>query len=157
MGQTALLPFRRKACWEFFSPWKVRRLRPGLNPRTWVPKASRLPLDHRSHYSVCIWLQYRNGMSNWNILFTTSKLTRWIRADCAFRICMPCARRIQNILLFTPFFVPTLNEISFSRHTFLRKVFFNLRANLIRKTESIESIVPYQSGRWHCSKVQSSQ
>ena len=22
-----------------FSPWKIRRLRPGLNPRTWVPKA----------------------------------------------------------------------------------------------------------------------
>jgi len=26
-------------------------LRPVLNPRTWVPKASRLPLDHRSHLS----------------------------------------------------------------------------------------------------------
>jgi hypothetical protein len=25
-----------------------RRLRPGVNPRTWVPKASTLPLDHRS-------------------------------------------------------------------------------------------------------------
>ena len=48
MGQTALLPFRRKAYWEFFSPWKIRRFRPGLNPRTWVPKASTLPLDHRS-------------------------------------------------------------------------------------------------------------
>ena len=24
----------------FFSPWKIRRLRPGLNPRVWVPKAS---------------------------------------------------------------------------------------------------------------------
>ena len=31
-----------------FSPWKIQRLRPGLNPRTWVPKASTLPLDHRS-------------------------------------------------------------------------------------------------------------
>jgi len=27
---------------------KIRRLRPGANPRTWVPKASTLPLDHRS-------------------------------------------------------------------------------------------------------------
>ena len=34
MGPTALLPLRRKACWGFF--------RPGLNPRTWVPKASTL-------------------------------------------------------------------------------------------------------------------
>ena len=40
---------------EDFSPWKIRRLRPGLNPRTWVPKASTLPLDHRSRLigSLC--------------------------------------------------------------------------------------------------------
>ena len=30
-----------------FSPLKIRRLRPGLNPRTWVLKASTLPLDQR--------------------------------------------------------------------------------------------------------------
>jgi hypothetical protein len=33
---------------RIFSPWKIRRLRPGFNPRTWVLKASTLPLDHRS-------------------------------------------------------------------------------------------------------------
>jgi len=33
---------------RIFSPLKIRRLRPGLNPRTWVPKASMLTLDH--HY-----------------------------------------------------------------------------------------------------------
>ena len=33
---------------RIFSPLKIRRLRPGLNPRIWVPKASTLPLDHRS-------------------------------------------------------------------------------------------------------------
>jgi len=31
---------------RIFSSLKIRRLRPGLNPRTWVPKASTLPLDH---------------------------------------------------------------------------------------------------------------
>ena len=31
-----------------FFALKIRRLRPGFNPRTWVPKASTLPLDHRS-------------------------------------------------------------------------------------------------------------
>ena len=50
MGPTALLPLRRKACWGFSSPLKIRRLRPGLNPRTWVLKASTLPLDHRSRW-----------------------------------------------------------------------------------------------------------
>ena len=39
MGPMALLPLRRKACWGFFA-LKIRRLRPGLNPRTWVLKAS---------------------------------------------------------------------------------------------------------------------
>jgi len=34
---------------RIFLPLKIRRLRLGLNPRTWVPKASTLPLDHRSH------------------------------------------------------------------------------------------------------------
>jgi hypothetical protein len=31
-----------------FSPWKIRRLRPGLNPRTRVLEASTHPLNHRS-------------------------------------------------------------------------------------------------------------
>ena len=48
MGLTAFLPLRRKACWGFFFALNVRRLWPGLNPRTWVLKASTLPLDHRS-------------------------------------------------------------------------------------------------------------
>jgi len=55
MGPTALLPFRRKACWGFFRPEKSRRLRPGLNPRTWVLKGSTLSLDHRSLFMTCHW------------------------------------------------------------------------------------------------------
>jgi hypothetical protein len=52
MGPTALLPLRRKACWGFFRPENSWQLRPGLNPRTWVPKGSTLPLDHRSRCTV---------------------------------------------------------------------------------------------------------
>jgi hypothetical protein len=37
-----------------FSPWKIRCLRPGLNPRTWVPKVSTLPLDHRSRFPTIL-------------------------------------------------------------------------------------------------------
>ena len=48
MGKTALLPFRRKAFWGFFSTWKIRRFRSGLNPPNLGTKASTLPLDHRS-------------------------------------------------------------------------------------------------------------
>jgi len=39
---------------KIFSPLKIRRLRPGLHPRTWVPKASTLPLEHRSRCFVFI-------------------------------------------------------------------------------------------------------
>ena len=63
MGQTALLPFRRKAGWGFFSPWKIRWLRPGLNPRTWVPKASTLPLDHWSRLQLSIHLHVLNSIT----------------------------------------------------------------------------------------------
>jgi hypothetical protein len=49
IGPKALLPLRRKACWGFL---KIRRLRPGLDPRTWVLKASTLPLDNRSRYDT---------------------------------------------------------------------------------------------------------
>jgi hypothetical protein len=43
MGPTALLP-PKEGVLRIFSPLKIRRLRPGLNPRTWVLKASTLPL-----------------------------------------------------------------------------------------------------------------
>ena len=44
--QTSMPPYVLRIF--FYLPLKIRRLRPGLNPRTWVPKASTLPLDHRS-------------------------------------------------------------------------------------------------------------
>jgi len=36
---------------KIFSPIKIRQSQPGLNPRTWVLKASTLPLDQR--FSNC--------------------------------------------------------------------------------------------------------
>jgi len=41
-------PSKRRRAEDFFA-LKFRRLQPGVNPRTWVPKASTLPLDHRSY------------------------------------------------------------------------------------------------------------
>jgi hypothetical protein len=63
MGPTALLPLRKKACWGFFSPRKIWRLRPDLYPWTWVPGASMLttrppkPLCFTvtSNYRFCIY------------------------------------------------------------------------------------------------------
>ena len=75
MGPTALLPLRRKACWEFFRPKN-----PGLNPRTWVIKDSTLPLDHRSRNTHIVqqihirWQQYTQDNYN-NIHKTTNNNT----------------------------------------------------------------------------------
>ena len=40
MGQNLLLP--EEGMLRIFTPVKIQRLRPGLNPRTWVPEASML-------------------------------------------------------------------------------------------------------------------
>ena len=47
MGPTAVLPLQGRRAEDFFA-LKIRQLRLGLNPRTWVLKASTLPLHHRS-------------------------------------------------------------------------------------------------------------
>jgi len=47
MGPMALLPLRR-----ILSSLKIRRFRPGLNPRTWVLKASTLPLYHQCRWII---------------------------------------------------------------------------------------------------------
>ena len=49
MGPTALLPLRRKACWEFFRP-KNPTASTGFEPANLGIKASTLTLDHRSRY-----------------------------------------------------------------------------------------------------------
>jgi hypothetical protein len=40
-------PYEGRHAEDFFA-LKIRRLQPGANPRTWVRKASTLPLEHRS-------------------------------------------------------------------------------------------------------------
>jgi len=37
-----------------FFALKIRRLRPGMNPRTWIRKASTLPLDHPSRFAIAV-------------------------------------------------------------------------------------------------------
>ena len=47
-GENGFTSLPKGGVLRIFSPRKIRRLRPGLSTRTWVPKASTLPLDHRS-------------------------------------------------------------------------------------------------------------
>ena len=46
-GTNGFTSLPKEGVLRIFSPWKILWLRPGLNPRTWVPKANTLPLDHR--------------------------------------------------------------------------------------------------------------
>ena len=47
---------------EDFFALKIRRLRPGANLRTWVPKASPLPLDHRSRVAYPYATKFLNNV-----------------------------------------------------------------------------------------------
>ena len=90
VGKTALLPFRRKAYWG--------RLRSGLNPQTWVPNSSTLPLDHRSRFDLCIseqgrpWRdlkQMRQVTRKWMWIeqcTNTSAVFRWVVAYCKVKL-----------------------------------------------------------------------
>jgi hypothetical protein len=63
MGQTVLLPLRRKACWGFFRP-KNPTASAGFEPANSGTKASTLPLDHRSRYrSLLPTLKMHYGIS----------------------------------------------------------------------------------------------
>ena len=53
-GTNGFTSLPKKGVLRIISPWKIRRLLPSLNPRTWVPKASTLPLDRRSRSLLCI-------------------------------------------------------------------------------------------------------
>ena len=50
MGQTALLPLQRRCAEDFFA--LKNPTASAANPRTWVPKASTLPLDHWSCFTM---------------------------------------------------------------------------------------------------------
>ena len=51
-GTNGFTSLPKEGVLRIFSPWKIRRLRPDLNPRIWVPKASTLPLDHQSRFNI---------------------------------------------------------------------------------------------------------
>jgi len=60
---------------EDFFALKVRRLRPGLNPQTWVLKASTLPLDHRSRRKCAICVNNYSFLKYCYMLFRQSHLS----------------------------------------------------------------------------------
>ena len=80
---------------RIFSPWKIRRLRPGLNPRTWVPKASTLPLDHRSRL-------HRRANWPWTKKFAIFRNVGNYSSNDKFYVREDAKIRHHNILTRTP-------------------------------------------------------
>ena len=73
MGPTALLPLRRKARWASFRPEKSWRLRPGLNPRTWVLKATEAARSSLIGHCCCT---HRSSIEHVLASFMTGLLLR---------------------------------------------------------------------------------
>ena len=53
-GTNGFTSLPKEGALRIFLPWKIRLLRPDLNQRTCVPKASTLPLDHRSRLNTAL-------------------------------------------------------------------------------------------------------
>ena len=78
---------------RIFSLLKIRRLRPALNPRTWVPKASMLPLDHQNHLilSYVVKIDVLDSLHNFCFTYSTN---HWKHGFCN----LYCA--VKNEILF---------------------------------------------------------
>ena len=143
MGPTALLPLRRKACWGCFFALNIRRLRPGLNPRTWVLKASTLPLDHRSR---CSWDTWKNV-----VWLDRPQITKWrTRIACW----LPKAINTYSeyvILIAFPLQQWLRERASMLRYTYIICPFFNLLSPCMRLGLSKERFT------WTSQAVRSSE
>ena len=99
-------PSEGRSAEDFFA-LKIRRLLPGLNPRTWVLKASSLPLDHRSRSYKMTRLKFRCNWSKyfaWNMHPNGEYLTKlrgeniWLYAWWhLYRIIEICTRHVVGM------------------------------------------------------------
>ena len=60
-GRNGFSSLPKEGVLRIFSPWEIRRLRSGLYPQTWVPKASTLPVDWQWFPSDCTLLWHIAG------------------------------------------------------------------------------------------------
>jgi hypothetical protein len=104
---------------RIFTPLKIRRLWPALNPRTWVRKVITLPLDHRRRFTHLLTLppgnipgtrfcyrlsrpQDRSAAGR----IVSMKNTPWGIEPANFRFVAPCLnlhREINHYYLWVPY------------------------------------------------------
>jgi hypothetical protein len=114
---------------SIFSPWKIRRLRPGLKPRTWVLKASTQPLDHRSRYNQCRYIEY--STISWKVIGCVFKFSYISQPLCNSFIyaCSVTVFRAQEVLSYFEKWQAlcslTCNNRLYSRASFCLKISLN--------------------------------
>ena len=132
MGPTALLPLRRKACWGFFFALNIRRLRPGLNPRTWVLKASTLSLDHRSRSKyLAKWKSLENPVRKYTKHF--------------IYVCKVAKIRLLYLTCLSGWLSVRLSASKYSVH--VEKFFFLRKLGLICFTETFRQKLNFGENR----------
>jgi hypothetical protein len=72
-GTTGFTSPPKEGVLGIFSPWKIRRLRPGLKPRTWVLEANTLTLDHLSRLVSHLTFSYMQGHPDFSVLWLCSQ------------------------------------------------------------------------------------
>jgi hypothetical protein len=83
---------------EDFFALKIRRLRPGANPRTWVPKDSTLPVVHRSRYNGKVSLRVRGKCGeilSMELIFVPSVLRPYRNRQSLARWCVNADGNMQ--------------------------------------------------------------
>ena len=138
---------------RIFPPWKIQRLRSGPNPRTWVPKASTQPLDHRSRWVLVLVLitrllpvsLYIGKSCVWHIVTDSNKLRpkncEWLQT-----ILVTCARSKfrQN-----PSSTSQLEMFGLPQKVqhLTTNIFIHF-LSIVKKTRIQEIFNAYSTGRW---------
>ena len=125
---------------RIFSPWKVQRLRSGLNPRTWVPKASTLTLDHRSRSGN----EYAYKAPHWPLNTEIKVVSQPTISSSGHRIiCLICLKTFTSFYLLKCYVMQTKKTIW---NHFLFHDLHYLKENCLLKS----------SQNWPCLSVYSS-
>jgi len=91
---------------RIFSPLKIRRLRPGLNPRTWVPKASTLPLDHRSRI-ISVYSKTNKSEQAVTLLTSSERMDNLVKISAPTHIVLRFLMSFLTHLMFIHPVTPT--------------------------------------------------
>jgi hypothetical protein len=109
-----------------FSPLKIRRLWPRLNPQTWVLKASTLPLDHQSHYTQI----YTKAQNKNPVILVEHKIWSWLmlrKRRITFPRSWSISQTTSSYILHTTGLTPWVHSMvpAMNQHSGLCQVHWN--------------------------------